>query len=137
VTFQKRRDQRSHKRLFDDPCKGLFYQIRNQFGQEHRVIGRFNRHGQLHGRFGHLYRLLRRIELGPVDNVSPADEFLYRTGIETEFLLRNFRHELSAGLEIGIVKLLRFITRTIALSILRCEKGAQMVVKPPRDLRRR
>src|SRR5260370_20430952 len=101
------------------------------------MVRRFDRHRQLHCRFGHGHGFIGTPELGAIDHVCPVNQLFHRTRIEPKFFFRHMRQELGAGPVIGIVKLLLLVALAIMLSVLRRKKGALVMVKPPGDLGRR
>ncbi len=109
---------------------------RNHGLDEVPISGRFDGHGQLHGRSLHFHRRLRVFVHGAIDDVGPVDQFRHRAGIEAEALFGDHGDKTGAGFEIRIVEL------AVALILLEVggiggrKKSAFVVIEPPGDFGR-
>src|SRR5438477_7253806 len=136
VTFEQRRQQRRNERLFQNFRQRLGNQQRNEPRHKAVVLSGLDYHGQLHGRRFHFYRGLGVGIHGAVDDIGPVHQIGYRSGIETETLLRNGGDEAGAGLEIGIVKLAVALVLLEVGGVCRREERALVMVEPPSDFGR-
>ncbi len=120
-----------HDRQVDHLAERYLGQLGNQLLHQIRLRGGFDHKRELHGRFGQAHGLLRRGELGAIDDVSPLDEVRNRPRVKSEFFGSDGSEKLGAGLVGRIVKLLARVVVPEMLGVLRLQERALMVVEPP------
>ena len=105
VAFEQRRQDGGDEWLLQNASKRIISEQWDHTLDEIPVTGRFDSHGQLHGRSLHFDRRIRVFVEGAIDDIGPADQFRHRTGIEAEALFGDHGNKTGAGLEIRIVEL--------------------------------